>query len=58
MTDEMLMYAALLALTRQNVLSQGTGGSAAIMGDAIIYAEGWVNRTPYIIGPIGGPTSE
>ena len=50
MNNVELMYAALLALTRQNVIRSDAGGAGAIVGDAVLFANGWVINAQAIIG--------
>lgn len=47
---EELLQATMLALTRQNVISESGDPSGAMLGDVAIYTEGWIVQTPPIYG--------
>lgn len=53
MTDEKLMQATLLALTKQNVTYGGFGTNFEIYGDMKLKTDGWVDGTEYIYGNYG-----
>ena len=50
MTDEALLQATLLALTRQNITGDPGGKSGAIIDDYAIRTDGWIEEISPIMG--------
>ena len=54
MTDEEIMQAVLLALTRQNVTGSGSqDGTAGIIADCLVLTTGYLDSYPPVYGEYG-----